>query len=1031
MDLTNLTLDDLIAQIWSDSNAPQPKKTATAKPTVEPPVQTEPEIYTPVQPENVAVQEEEKADEVEPEDAAEEFTAQPAAPEEQPFYAPDVPESAALPREIEDDDEPEEIIEIVPESVDEDEQPFYIPETPRSLEVLTAKAAELEPERTQEFTVQPIAQEEQSVYIPEIPVDVFEQKEVTAGEKAKSEAAESENSADMHEQAQFYFPKKPKYFVQREKIKPAEFLDEPLPDFLQMPAPPTVKSNDSEQFKIYNNIDIDADVSDLFASTPQKNSKPEPKTEHTKPVAVAKTDTTEQKSDEQDDVSKAKTAVFERPGIITGKNLFEKTGDLSAVPEIITADEMLKKKHFNEQKTFIRTGSIPIVAQPSTHQVRREPDDGQMILPGFGVADEPVEQVDEGVVENELRNRRSKKIESFRINSVEPDGQKMTNEHTDEPGEKAAKKPRRSSAEKTRARLNRQPYEYRKAADKPYVAGYIRHKKLTSIIATVVSGICAVALLVLTAIPPVTQFIDDGTAGFCVTAVISIVLLVLSFGASWPCCSSGISCFFSGRGSANSQTPAVIAVLAAVLQCVLSLIFKSDSATPVFASAAVLVLCVNCAGKWLAFKRISLNFDFLTAMNKNELHTVKTIDSAADANKLGKNVVMGDADIRYSGKTGFISNFLAYSMANDAADDLCSRLVPVVAAAAALIGVIGGIINKNALVGVSVFTAAVCIGTPACATFAANLPLSRANKKLRAGGGMISGYAGAFEYETTNAVAVDAADIFPGSCCVVHGMKTFYGVRIDDAILTAASMAIEGGGPISSLFNSVVMGRKELLMDVEELTYEDRLGLSGWVRGRRVFLGNRKLLENHNVEIPMSVDEAKYRHDGRRVIYLADAGKIAAIFVVSYSADEKIAHYLRKIENSGINLLIRSTDSIVSEEFVANTFGLPLNSVKIVSQNAADVLKAYGDEVSLKADAKLVHGEKFASFLQCISSAGSLCRIAGVVNTQQSFCSAVGLLMLAGLVLLSGIESINAVQVCLCQLLWLGIGAIVPLINRD
>ncbi|OON84679.1 hypothetical protein, partial [Pyramidobacter sp. C12-8] len=72
------------------------------------------------------------------------------------------------------------------------------------------------------------------------------------------------------------------------------------------------------------------------------------------------------------------------------------------------------------------------------------------------------------------------------------------------------------------------------------------------------------------------------------------------------------------------------------------------------------------------------------------------------------------------------------------------------------------------------------------------------------------------------------------------------GVRIDEAILTAASMILAVGGPIGTLLSNVVMGRKELLLPVEELIYEDRLGLSGWIQGRCVVLGNRRMMENHN-----------------------------------------------------------------------------------------------------------------------------------------------------------------------------------------
>ena len=67
----------------------------------------------------------------------------------------------------------------------------------------------------------------------------------------------------------------------------------------------------------------------------------------------------------------------------------------------------------------------------------------------------------------------------------------------------------------------------------------------------------------------------------------------------------------------------------------------------------------------------------------------------------------------------------------------------------------------------------------------------------------------------------------------------------------------------------MILGKRELLPPVENLVYEDKLGLSAWIHGRRVLVGNRDLLINHNVEAPGRESELKYRHDNRQIMYLA------------------------------------------------------------------------------------------------------------------------------------------------------------------
>ena len=49
---------------------------------------------------------------------------------------------------------------------------------------------------------------------------------------------------------------------------------------------------------------------------------------------------------------------------------------------------MLKEKQEDNEKTFVRTSAIPIVAPSKPQTVHH--DDGQMVLPGFGEPEEPV-----------------------------------------------------------------------------------------------------------------------------------------------------------------------------------------------------------------------------------------------------------------------------------------------------------------------------------------------------------------------------------------------------------------------------------------------------------------------------------------------------------------------------------------------------------------------------------------------------------------------------------------------------------------
>ena len=828
------------------------------------------------------------------------------------------------------------------------------------------------------------------------------------------------------------------------------------------------ETEDEEPIKIYTppkpepidfgGFDITADVASLFPDisdddipeeepvTVADNSKtrvidpievaepaaqPEPSFEKTTVVPDVTDDKTKAIPTAEDGKTRAVDfgAVFERPGIVTTSSAYDKTSDLNALPHILPADEFID----GESKKFVRTGEIPKVESAPKNPVVRHEEDEQMMLPGFFEKEEIV-RVDEDVVEEELKRTRSRKVNSFRLEGTDIDEPVMDDEVSQElsQGNTGAKK-RRFSLTKTRHRLAKQRVEFTHPADGKVVHGFIAHKKLMATIGAIASGICSLVLLITTAIPAVAEKINSGAEvnGAPLTYLVSLIFLVISIAFALPGCISGITCFFNGNNRPNSQTPVIIAALAALIQNIVAFTSYDGEDYPLFSLAASFLLCCCSIGNILIYSRTASNFAFLYKQRREGLYSIRSIDNAIDANRVSQNVVMGNADIRYSGQLKFADRFMAYSLSSDAADDLCARLVPIVAIISVIVGIIGGFATVSFVGAVTVFCGTLCMGTPACALIAANLPLLLENKKLREDGAMVTGYAAAFEYESTNAIAIDASELFPGENCNIHGMKTFNGVRVDDAVLTAASMLIAAGGPISSLFENVIMAHNELLLRVEDLKYEERLGLTGWIRNRRVFIGNRKLLENHNIEIPMSIDESKYAGGNRQIIYLADAGKIAAFFVVSYGRNKKIAEYLRRIENNGINILVRTTDSNINEKFIAQCFDLPLNSVKVVSNTAGEVLRNYAEHTVNREDAKLIHNGTAAAFLHAVSSASKLCETAGKISTLQTFCMGAGLLLTVLIMIFSGPLSLTALPVCISQLLWIAIAAILPLFGKE
>lgn len=237
--------------------------------------------------------------------------------------------------------------------------------------------------------------------------------------------------------------------------------------------------------------------------------------------------------------------------------------------------------------------------------------------------------------------------------------------------------------------------------------------------------------------------------------------------------------------------------------------------------------------------------------------------------------MVGDAQICVEQKTTNLLGYLNHSFAQDPADEAAQRISPWLFLAGAVGAVLAYVMTRegNAMLSaLSAFAAVICACVPVASLLAGNRPLRNACQYLARNDVLLTGYDAVYDFSDANVIAVDAQDLFPGNCVQLYSIKTFGSQSIDRALLDAAGVAIMTGGPLASIFHRVIEGHTNILPEVDTLVYEDRMGVSGWVSGHRVLIGNRLLMENHGIAMPDADFEKRYTRDGKYAVYLSTMG---------------------------------------------------------------------------------------------------------------------------------------------------------------
>lgn len=406
------------------------------------------------------------------------------------------------------------------------------------------------------------------------------------------------------------------------------------------------------------------------------------------------------------------------------------------------------------------------------------------------------------------------------------------------------------------------------------------------------------------------------------------------------------------EGKAGSET-AVGLVSALTLVHTLVQLFTPEAADnrllPALAGFGLLLAACN---RQLHLRRIVRNFEFVA--REGEKWAAKRVEDPKDANEIGRAAVaVGQPEVAYFRPVPFLHHYLGRAYERYEEAPFLQWYLPAMGIVSLLCALVYAIAFGSVGDGFTLFVMLCALSAPVASGVAVSFPLLRGAKRIEKKGGMLVGQAAVERFGRLHALAVDAADLFPDHCMLLGGIKTFSGTRIDEAILDAAAVSITAGGPLSHVFRRIIQNRTDLLEEVDTLVYEQEMGLSGWVGGRRVLVGNRRLLENHGVDVPSRDYEMKYSRNGRQLVYLSTAGELSAMFIVTYDVDEEIAASVRAMNKEDITLLVRTCDPNVTQELICSTLGLDDYYVEILGTSARRRYEQLVGEEPTETDAEL------------------------------------------------------------------------------
>ncbi len=586
-------------------------------------------------------------------------------------------------------------------------------------------------------------------------------------------------------------------------------------------------------------------------------------------------------------------------------------------------------------------------------------------------------------------------------------------------------------AAKTKTEQKPKTVDYQSRQDLQFVENEINKNFKKLLLRAVLGAVLFVIVLTLTIMEKSAGLMMfSGIAATPLIYCCANLLILLLFGVlSKSFILSGLKPLRNFKG--NSDTALAVAYVACLFQQIVSLFVPGAfvaSDFHLYTAIISLCLCVHTIGRLTMVYRVKSNFRFITA--KSPAYAARIFKDEDTSRKMLSGTTASHSVIAYQHKTEFLSDFLKISYAPDPSEELSGRLSPITLVSSVFVALVYGILFKSFIGALCALAVMCCISIPISALIAGNIPLLFTCRDSLKHSAMLSGYPSIRQFNDCDAIMVNAKELYPKGCIKINKIKYFAEYRIEDAMLSAATIMKTANSPLRYAFSDMLKKNAHNLPKVESVMYEDKLGLVGWVNGERVLIGNRKLLDRFHIYLEDAADEQSYKNHNKDITYIACSGQLIAMIVSTYTPDKKVKEELIRAQKNGLCLVVSTTDSNITADKIALDYEIFPRTVKVLNTGFATTCNEVCAKKEENTRAYLATRGNIASLIHAITNAISFKQNLTIGLIVQIFGLILGVLLTATLVLYASVSILGVIEILLYMLFW-GVATVVSqLLNK-
>ena len=214
-----------------------------------------------------------------------------------------------------------------------------------------------------------------------------------------------------------------------------------------------------------------------------------------------------------------------------------------------------------------------------------------------------------------------------------------------------------------------------------------------------------------------------------------------------------------------------------------------------------------------------------------------------------------------------------------------------------------------------------------------------------AGAGVLIKNAEALErFEKVDTLVIDKTGTLTEGKPRVTALVPADGVAADELLRLAASLERGSEHPLAGAIMAAAQEKRLTLDEVQDFNAPTGKGVTGTVGGKRVALGNAKLLADLGVDAGVLTQRAEeLRGEGATVILAAVDGRVAGLLAIADPIKASTAEAIRALQEDGIRIVMLTGDNRTTAQAVAATLGITEVEAEVLPEDKGRVVKQLRD----------------------------------------------------------------------------------------